>query len=146
MKNVMIKHLGTVRLSGAIGMFDEASVLAIGNDVVVTDVLRNGKFRYRQVLEGVSPEDVDFDAPVLGVSKTVRRKLHHLFDGEPLQRGNAPHFAEYSEHRVSAPGDFKPLVKKGDILVADYGMSGTHYFRLSLEDRAWLLHRDGIEI
>lgn len=143
---MMIKLIGSVRLSGTIGVFSEASVLAIGNDVVVADVMRSGKLRYRQVLEDTSPADVDFDAPVLVVPKTVRRKLHHLFDGEPLQRGNAPHFAEYSEHRVSAPGDFKPLVKKGDILVADYGMSGTHYFRLSMEDRAWLLHRDGIEI
>lgn len=146
MKNVMIKVLGTVRLSGTIGMFDEASVLAIGGDVVVADVLRNGKFRYRQVLENVSPADIDFDAKIIFVSKSVRRKLHHLFADEEMKKGNAPHFVEYSEHKVSAPGDFVPLVRKGDILVADYNMSGTHYFRLSEEDRAWLAHRDGIEI
>lgn len=144
MKSNMIK-LGTVCLSGAISR-NEAAVVAVGDDIIVADVLRSGKLRYRQILEGVKPEEIDYDAKVVVVPKAVRRKLHHLFDGEPLQRGNAPHFAEYSEHRVSAPGDFKPLVKKGDILVADYGMSGTHYFRLSLEDRAWLLHRDGIEI
>ena len=146
MKNVMIKVLGTVRLSGTIGMFDEASVLAIGGDVVVADVLRNGKFRYRQVLENVSPADIDFDAKIIFVSKSVRRKLHHLFADEEMKKGNAPHFVEYSEHKVSAPGDFVPLVRKGDILVADYNMSGTHYFRWSEEDRAWLTHRDGIEI
>lgn len=125
---------------------DEASVLAIGGDVVVADVLRNGKFRYRQVLENVSPADIDFDAKIIFVSKSVRRKLHHLFADEEMKKGNAPHFVEYSEHKVSAPGDFVPLVRKGDILVADYNMSGTHYFRLSEEDRAWLAHRDGIEI
>ena len=144
MKNTMIK-LGKIYLSGAISR-NEADVLAIGNDVVVADVMRSGKLRIRQVLKDVRPADVDFDAKIVIVSKEMRRELHRLFDDEEVERGNAPHFAEYSEHRVSAPGDFKPLVKKGDILVADYGMSGTHYFRLSLEDRAWLLHRDGIEI
>ena len=137
MKNVMIKVLGAVRLSGTIGMFDEASVLAIGNDVVVADVMRNGKFRYRQVLKDVRPADVDFDAKIVFVSKEVRRELHRLFDDEEVERGNAPHFTEWSEHKISAPGDFKPMVKKGEILVADYNMSGTHYFKLSEEDLAW---------
>ena len=112
----------------------------------VGDVLRSGKLRYRQVLEGVKPEEIDFDAEIVFVSKAMRRKLHHLFADEEMKKGNAPHFVEYSEHKVSAPGDFVPLVRKGDILVADYNMSGTHYFRLSEEDRAWLAHRDGIEI
>lgn len=142
---MMIKLIESVRLSGTIGVFSEASVLAIGNDIVVTDVLKSGKFRYRQVLENVSPEDVDFDAPVLIVSKAVRRKLHHLFDNEPVKRGSAPHYAESSDHKVAAPGDFKPLVKKGDVLVADFGMSGTHYFKLSQEDLAWLAY-DGLTI
>lgn len=142
----MIKHLGTIRLSATIGMFDEANVLAIGDDIIVADVLRSGKLRYRQVLEGVKPEEIDFDAEIVFVSKAMRRKLHHLFADEEMKKGNAPHFVEYSEHKVSAPGDFVPLVRKGDILVADYNMSGTHYFRLSEEDRAWLAHRDGIEI
>jgi len=146
MKNVMIKNLGTIRLSATIGMFDEANVLAIGDDIIVADVLRSGKLRYRQVLEGVKPEEIDFDAEIVFVSKAMRRKLHHLFADEEMKKGNAPHFVEYSEHKVSAPGDFVPLVRKGDILVADYNMSGTHYFRLSEEDRAWLAHRDGIEI
>ena len=146
MKNVMIKHLGTIRLSATIGMFNEASVLAIGEDIVVADVLRNGKFRYRQVLENVSPADIDFDAKIIFVSKSVRRKLHRLFDEEPISRGNSPHFAEWSEHRISAPGDFVPLVRRGEVLVADYSMSGTHYFRLSEEDLAWLEHRDGLVI
>lgn len=143
---MMIKFIGTVRLSGTIGSFDEASVLAIGADVVVADVLRNGKFRYRQLLEGVSPEEIDFDPEIIFVSKGVRRKLHHLFDDEPVKRGGAPHFMEHSEHKVAAPGDFKPLVRKGEVLVADYSMSGTHYFKLTAEDRAWLAHRDGVVI
>ena len=42
---MLIKHLGTVRLSRSIGMFDEASILAIGEDIVVADVLRSGRFR-----------------------------------------------------------------------------------------------------
>ena len=142
----MIKLIGSVRLSGAVGVFSEASVLAIGNDVVVADVMRSGKLRYRQILEAVSPEEIDFDAPIIFVSKAVRKQLHRLFDNEPTTRGNAPHFAEWSEHYVAAPGDFRPITRKGEVLVADYAMSGTHYFRLSLEDRAWLLHRDGIEI
>ena len=145
MKNVMIK-LGTVELSGTIGNFTEASVLAIGGDVVVADVMRSGKLRIRQILEGVSPEEIDFDPEIIFVSKSVRRKLHHLFADEEKKCGNAPHFAEWSEHYVAAPGDFRPITRKGEVLVADYAMSGTHYFRLSLEDRAWLLHRDGIEI
>lgn len=142
----MIKHLGTVALSGTIGMFDEASVLAIGADVVVADVLRNGKFRYRQILEGVKPEEIDYDAKIIFVSKSVRRKLHHIFAEEPISRGNSPHFAEWSEHKISAPGDFRPLVRKGEVLVADYSMSGTHYFKLTAEDRAWLAYRDGVVI
>lgn len=146
MKNVMIKHLGTIRLSATIGMFDEANVLAIGDDIIVADVLRSGKLRYRQVLEGVKPEEIDFDAEIVFVSKEMRRKLHHIFAEEPISRGNGPHFAEWSEHKISAPGDFRPLVKKGEILVADYAMSGTHYFRLTAEDRAWLEHRDGVKI
>lgn len=145
MKN-MIKQLGTVTLSGTIGVFSEASVLAIGNDVVVADVMRSGKLRYRQLLEGVSPEEIDFNAPIIFVSKAVRKQLHRLFDNEPTTRGNEPHFAEWSEHYVSAPGDFRPLVRRGDILVADFSMSGTHYFRLSEEDLAWLEHRDGLVI
>lgn len=143
---MMIKLIGSVRLSGTIGVFSEASVLAIGNDVVVADVMRSGRLRYRQILEGVKPEEIDFGAEIVFVSKEMRRKLHHIFAEEPISRGNGPHFAEWSEHKISAPGDFRPLVKKGEILVADYGMSGTHYFRLTQEDRAWLLHRDGIEI
>ena len=146
MKNVRIKHLGTIRLSATIGMFDEANVLAIGDDIIVADVLRSGKLRYRQVLEGVKPEEIDFDAEIVFVSKEMRRKLHHIFAEEPISRGNGPHFAEWSEHKISAPGDFRPLVKKGEILVADYAMSGTHYFRLTAEDRAWLEHRDGVKI
>lgn len=138
----MIKKLGTVCLSGAISR-NEAAVVAVGNDVVVADVFRGGKLRYRQILEGVAPKDVDYDAEIKFVSKEMRRKLHHLFANEPMVYRD---FAEASEHKVTAHGDFKPLVKKGDILVADYGMSGVHYFRLSQEDRAWLLHRDGIEI
>ena len=118
--NVIVKVIGTVRLSATIGVCEEASVLAIGGDVVVADVRRDGTFRYRQVLENTRVQDVDFNAKI--------------------------NFVEYSEHKVSAPGDFVPLVRKGDILVADYNMSGTHYFRLSEEDRAWLAHRDGIEI
>lgn len=144
MKNTMIK-LGTVYLSGAISR-NEATALAVGNDVVVADVLRNGKLRHRQVLKDVRPADVDFDPKIVFVSKEVRSELHRLFDDEEVERGNAPHFTEWSEHRISAPGDFKPLVKKGEVLVADYSMSGTHYFRLTPEDRAWLLHRDGIAI
>ena len=143
---MMIEFLGKVYLSGAIGMFQEATVLAVGNDVVVADVLRNGKLRHRQVLKDVRPADVDFDPKIVFVSKEVRRELHRLFDNEEVERGNAPHFAEWTDHYVSAPGDFKPVVHKGEILVADYNMSGTHYFRLSEEDRAWLAHRDGIEI
>lgn len=108
--------------------------------------MRSGRLRYRQILEGVKPEEIDFGAEIVFVSKEMRRKLHHIFAEEPISRGNGPHFAEWSEHKISAPGDFRPLVKKGEILVADYGMSGTHYFRLTQEDRAWLLHRDGIEI
>lgn len=146
MKNVMIKVLGAVNLSATIGVCEEASVLAIGGDVVVADVLKSGKFRYRQLIEGVSPEEIDFDAKIIFCPKNVRRKLHRLFDNEPLVRGGAPHFMEHSEHRVSAPGDFKPLVRRGDVLVADYAMSGTHYFRLSEEDLAWLEHRDGLVI
>ena len=142
----MIKHLGTVALSGTIGNFNEASVLAIGGDVVVADVMRSGRLRYRQILEGVKPEEIDFDAEIVFVSKEMRRKLHHIFADEPISRGNGPHFAEWSEHKISAPGDFRPLVKKGEILVADYAMSGTHYFRLTQEDRAWLEHRNGLVI
>ncbi len=144
--NVIVKVIGTVRLSATIGVCEEASVLAIGGDVVVADVRRDGTFRYRQVLENTRVQDVDFNAEIMFVSKAMRRKLHHLFADEEMKKGNAPHFVEYSEHKVSAPGDFVPLVRKGDILVADYNMSGTHYFRLSEEDRAWLAHRDGIEI
>lgn len=140
----MIK-LGTVRLSGAIRR-NEAAVIAVGDDIIVADVLRSGKLRYRQVLKDVRPADVDYNAKIVFVSKEVRRELHRLFDDEEVERGNAPHFTEWSEHKISAPGDFKPLVKKGEILVADYAMSGVHYFRLSQEDRAWLAHRDGIEI
>lgn len=146
MKNVMIKVLGAVSLNGTIGNFNEASVLAIGGDVVVADVMRSGRLRYRQVLKETKPEDIDLNAKVVFVSKEIRRKLHHIFDNEEVERGNAPHFAEWTDHYVSAPGDFKPVVHKGEILVADYNMSGTHYFRLSEEDRAWLAHRDGIEI
>ena len=145
MKN-MIKQLGTVTLSGTIGVFSEASVLAIGNDVVVADVMRSGRLRERQVLRNTKPEEIDFDAEIVFVSKEMRRKLHHIFADEPISRGNGPHFAEWSEHKISAPGDFRPLVKKGEILVADYAMSGTHYFRLTAEDRAWLEHRDGVKI
>ena len=144
MKSNMIK-LGTVCLSGAISR-NEAAVVAVGDDIIVADVLRSGKLRYRQILEGVKPEEIDFDAEIIFVSKEVRRKLHRLFDDEEVERGNAPHFTEWSEHKISAPGDFKPLVKKGEILVADYAMSGTHYFRLTSEDRAWLEHRDGVTI
>lgn len=143
-KNEIIK-LGTVYLSGAISR-NEADVLAIGGDIIVADVMRNGKLRIRQILEGVSPEEIDFDAKIIFCPKNVRRELHRLFDNEPVVRGGAPHFMEHSEHKVAAPGDFKPLVRRGDVLVADYAMSGTHYFRLSHEDRAWLAHRDGIEI
>lgn len=53
--NVIIKVVGTVRLSATIGLFNEASVLAVGDDIVVADVMRNGKLRIRQILEGVSP-------------------------------------------------------------------------------------------
>ena len=141
MKSNMIK-LGTVYLSGAISR-NEAAVVAVGNDVVVADVFRGGKLRYRQILEAVSPKDVDYDAEIKFVSKEMRRKLHHLFANEPMVCRD---FAEASEHKVTAHGDFKPIVRKGDILVADYAMSGVHYFRLSQEDRAWLAHRDGIEI
>lgn len=142
----MIKQLGTIRLSGSIGMFDEASILAIGGDVVVADVMRSGKLRIRQVLEGVSPEEIDFDAKIIFVSKPIRRRLHQIFADEPTTRSEKPHFAEWSEHYVSAPGDFRPLVRQGNVLVADYGMSGTHYFVLTPEDRAWLEHKDGIVI
>lgn len=145
MKN-MIKQLGTVTLSGTIGVFSEASVLAIGNDVVVADIMRSGRLRERQVLRNTKPEEIDLNAEIVFVSRHVRRELHRLFDNEEVERGNAPHFAEWTDHYVSAPGDFKPVVHKGEILVADYNMSGTHYFRLSEEDRAWLAHRDGIEI
>lgn len=145
MKN-MIKVLGTVSLNGTIGIFDEASVLAIGEDIVVADVLRSGRFRYRQILKGVKPEEIDYDAKVVVVPKAVRRELHRLFDDEEMERGNAPHFTEWSEHKISAPGDFVPLIRKGDVLIADYAMSGTHYFRLTAEDLAWLEHRDGIVI
>lgn len=143
---MMIKLIGSVRLSGTIGVFSEASVLAIGNDVVVADVMRSGKLRYRQILEAVSPEEIDFDAPIIFVSKAVRKQLHRLFDNEPTTRGNAPHFTEWSDHKVSAPGDFKPVVRRGEILVADFAMSGTHYFKLSEEDLAWLEYRDGLVI
>ena len=139
----MVQNIGAVRLYGTIGIFDQASVLAIGNNVVVADVMRYGKLRYRQVLEGVKPEDVNFDAEIKFVSREMRRKLHHLFADEPMVCRD---FSEHSEHKVTAKGDFVPLVRKGDILVADYNMRGTHYFRLSPEDRAWLLHQDGIEI
>ena len=142
MKNNVIK-LGAVYLSGAISGRNEAAVVAVGNDVVVADVFRGGKLRYRQILEGVKPEEVDFDAEIKFVSKAVRRRLHHLFADEQVVRND---FAEHSEHKVSAQGDFKPLVRKGSVLVADYNMSGTHYFCLSEEDRAWLEYRDGIVI
>lgn len=145
MKNVMIK-LGTAALSGTIGNFTEASVLAIGGDVVVADVMRSGKLRIRQILEGVSPEEIDFDPEIIFCPKNVRRQLHQIFADEPTTRSEKPHFAEWSEHYVSAPGDFRPLVRKGEVLVADYAMSGTHYFRLTAEDRAWLEHKDGIVI
>lgn len=145
MKNVMIK-LGNVALSGTIGNFTEASVLAIGNDVVVADVMRSGRLRYRQVLKETKPEDIDLNAKVVFVSKEIRRKLHHIFDNEEMECGNAPHFTEWSEHKVSAPGDFKPVVRRGEILVADFAMNGTHYFRLSEEDRAWIEHQDGLKI
>ena len=144
MKSNMIK-LGTVCLSGAISR-NEAAVVAVGDDIIVADVLRSGKLRYRQILEGVKPEEIDYDAKVVVVPKAVRRRLRHLFADEEMKRGNAPHFTEWSEHKVSAPGDFKPLVRRGDILVTDFNMSGTHYFRLSPEDRAWLEHLDGIVI
>ena len=89
----------------------------------------------------------DASAPkVVYVSKYVRRQLHHLFDDEPVKRGGAPHYAESSDHKISAPGDFKPIVRRGDILVADFSMSGVHYFRLSQEDLAWLEYRDGLVI
>ena len=146
MKNNNMIKLMVVALSGTIGMFDEASVLAVGDDIIVADVLRSGKIRQRQVLEGVSSEEIDFNAKVVFVSKAVRRRLRHLFADEEMKRGNAPHFTEWSDHKVSAPGGFKPLVRRGDILVADFAMSGTHYFRLSPEDRAWLEHRDGVTI
>ena len=144
--NVIIKVVGTVRLSATIGLFNEASVLAVGDDIVVADVMRSGRLRYRQVLENTKPEDVDFDAPILFTSRQTRRKLHHLFSEEEVKRGGAPHFVEWSEHKVAAPGDFKPLVRRGEVLVADYSMSGTHYFRLTAEDRAWLEHKDGVVI
>lgn len=146
MKNNMIKFVGTLPLYGTIGVFDQASIIAIGNDVVVTDVMPSGRFRYRQVLENTRVQDVDFDAEILFVSKAMRRKLHHLFDNEEMKHGKGPHHAEWSEHKLSAPGDFKPLVKKGEVLVADFSMSGTHYFRLTMEDRAWLEHREGLKI
>lgn len=141
----MIK-LGVVALSGTIGMFDEASVLAVGDDIIVADVLRSGRLRYRQVLKETKPEDIDLNAKVVFVSKEIRRKLHHIFDNEEMECGNAPHFTEWSEHKVSAPGDFKPVVRRGEILVADFAMSGTHYFKLSEEDLAWLEYRDGLVI
>lgn len=146
MKNVMIKVLGAVSLNGTIGNFNEASVLAIGGDVVVADVMRSGRLRYRQVLKETKPEDIDLNAKVVFVSKEIRRKLHHIFDNEEMECGNAPHFTEWSEHKVSAPGDFKPVVRRGEILVADFAMNGTHYFRLSEEDRAWIEHQDGLKI
>ena len=145
MKSNMIK-LGVVALSGTIGMFDEASVLAVGDDIIVADVLRSGRLRYRQVLKETKPEDIDLNAKVVFVSKEIRRKLHHIFDNEEMECGNAPHFTEWSEHKVSAPGDFKPVVRRGEILVADFAMSGTHYFKLSEEDLAWLEYRDGLVI
>lgn len=144
MKN-MIKQLGTVYLSGAISR-NEAAVVAVGNDVVVADVMKDGRLRERQILEDTMPNEVDFNAKILFVPKSVRRRLHQIFADEEMKKGNAPHFVEYSEHRVSAPGDFHPLVRKGEVLVADFAMSGTHYFRLSEEDRAWLEHRDGVTI
>ena len=140
----MIK-LGTVYLSGAISR-NEASVLAVGNNIVVADVLRNGRLRERQILEDTTPNEIDFDAKILFVPKSVRRRLHQIFADEEMKKGNAPHFVEYSEHKVAAPGAFKPLVRRGEVLVADYAMSGTHYFRLTAEDRAWLEHRDGVKI
>ena len=141
----MIK-LGTVYLSSTIGCRNEAAVVAVGNDIIVADVLRNGRMRHRQILKDTKPEDVDFNAEVIFVSKEVRRKLHRLFDDEEVECGNAPHFTQYSEHYLSAPGDFKPLVRHGEVLVPDFAMSGTHYFRLTEEDRAWLEHRDGVKI
>lgn len=146
MKNGKMVKLGVVALSGTIGMFDEASVLAVGDDIIVADIMGSGRIRQRQVLRNTRPEDVNFDAEVVFVSRRVRRELHRLFDNEEVERGNAPHFTKWTDHYVSAPGGFKPIVRKGEILVADYNMSGTHYFRLSEEDRAWLVYRDGIKI
>lgn len=77
MKSNMIK-LGTVCLSGAISR-NEAAVVAVGDDIIVADVLRSGKLRYRQILEGVKPEEIDYDAKVVVVPKAVRRRLRHLF-------------------------------------------------------------------